>query len=53
MQNLRDIRALGMEAFLERQREKWTCKTCGGPICVHNGLCRDCGRKAEGAEEGR
>ena len=53
MQNLRDIRALGMEAFLEREREKWTCRTCGGPICVHNGLCRDCGRKAEGAEERR
>ena len=53
MQNLRDIRVLGMEAFLEREREKWTCRTCGGPICVHNGLCRNCGRKAEGAEEPR
>ena len=48
MQNLRDIRELGMEAFLEREREKWTCEKCGGPICVHNGFCRDCGNKVAG-----
>ena len=48
MQNLRDIRSMGMEAFLAREREKWTCAKCGGPICVHNGICRDCGDKAEG-----
>lgn len=45
IQNLRDIRALGMEAFLERERETWSCGKCGGPVCVHNGLCRDCGEK--------
>ncbi len=48
MENLRDIRALGMEVFLEREREKWTCKACGGPICVHNGICRDCGNSTAG-----
>ena len=45
MQNLRDIRAKGMEAFLEQERKKWSCEKCGGPICVHNALCRDCGHK--------
>lgn len=48
MENLRDIRELGMEAFLKREREKWSCKNCGGPICVHNGVCRDCGNKISG-----
>ena len=46
IQNLRDIRSMGLEAFLAREREKWTCAKCGGPICVHNGICRDCGDKA-------
>ena len=27
--NLRDIRELGMEKFLENEREKFTCKECG------------------------
>ena len=48
MQNLRDIRTLGMEAFLERERRTWSCEGCGGPVCVHNGICRDCGRKRNG-----
>ena len=43
MENLRLIRELGMEAFLERERRAWTCSKGGGPICVHSGLCRDCG----------
>ena len=48
MQNLRDIRTLGMEAFLERERRTWSCAACGGPVCVHNGICRDCGSKKNG-----
>ena len=43
--NIRLIRETGMEAFLEKQRNEWTCRECGGPICVHTGICRDCGRK--------
>lgn len=42
--NLRDIRAYGMEKFLERQRQKWTCKTCGGVVSVHTGICSGCGK---------
>ena len=44
LQNLRAIREKGMEAFLEAQRAGWTCKACGGPVCVHTGLCGRCGR---------
>lgn len=43
--NIRLIREKGMEAFLEKQRNEWTCSECGGPICVQTGICRDCGRK--------
>ena len=43
--NLRDIRALGMEGFLENERAQWTCKECGHVICVHTGVCSGCGKQ--------
>ena len=52
MQNLKDIRAMGMEAFLEQQRKRFTCAKCGGPICIHNGICRDCGSKCAPEDAG-
>ncbi len=45
LNNIRLIREIGMDAFLEKQRSEWTCKECGGPVCVQTGICRDCGRK--------
>jgi hypothetical protein len=31
-----------MDAFLEREKEKWTCPTCDGVICVHTKQCYTC-----------
>ena len=45
MKNLRDIRELGMEMFLENERKQWTCKECGGVISVHSGACTACGKQ--------
>ena len=45
LENLRLIREIGMEAFLEKEKEKWTCNNCGSPVSVHTGLCTGCGRK--------
>ncbi len=42
-QNLRDIRELGMDKFLENEREKFTCKECGHVVSVHTGICSGCG----------
>ena len=42
IENLKDIKALGMEKFLEVEAEKWRCPKCGGVICCHNGLCLNC-----------
>ena len=42
--NLNDIGSLGMDGFLEKQRQKWTCKDCTGTICVHTGICNLCGK---------
>ena len=43
--NLRDFRELGMERFLEQEREQWTCSECGHIVSVHTGLCSGCGRQ--------
>lgn len=42
IENLDAIKENGMQAFLEKQEEKWRCPTCGGTICCHNGLCFNC-----------
>ncbi len=44
-QNLKDIRADGMENFLEKERERWTCGACGHIVCVHTGVCSGCGKR--------
>jgi hypothetical protein len=32
-----------MDAFLQKEGEKWHCPGCGGTISCHNGICFDCG----------
>lgn len=45
IENLRMIRAEGMEAFLKRQKERFSCPHCGSPVCIHTGVCSGCHRK--------
>jgi ribosomal protein S27AE len=42
IENLRDIKVLGMEKFLAYQEKKWTCPNCGGVISCHHGFCFNC-----------
>ncbi len=42
--NLEFIKNNGIKAFLKKEKERWTCKKCGGTICVHGGFCLNCGR---------
>ncbi|MBN2559293.1 MAG: DUF3795 domain-containing protein [Clostridia bacterium] len=42
IENLRSIKENGMEMFLQKQEEAWSCPECGGLICCHNGLCMNC-----------
>lgn len=44
MGNLALIRKEGMEKFLQSEAERWGCP-CGGTICVHTGICSDCGKE--------
>jgi len=42
LENLNYIKDYGMDRFLEREEEKWSCPDCGNTICCHNGLCLNC-----------
>lgn len=43
IENLTQIRELGMARFLETEEAKWRCPDCGDVISCHNGLCLGCG----------
>ena len=36
----------GIAAFLENDRQKWTCQNCGGAFSLHDGVCSTCGSTA-------
>ncbi len=42
IENLGNIKNLGIRKFLINENIKWICTNCGGIICVHNGQCSSC-----------
>ena len=44
LENLEYIRDNGLTAFVEKEKERWRCQTCGGTVCVHKGYCLNCGK---------
>ena len=47
LENLRMIRNKGMDAFLEHERQLWTCPHCGRVYSVHDRYCPHCGKRTE------
>lgn len=45
IENLENIRSLGIRKFLKNEDVRWTCRHCGGTICVHSGYCVICSTK--------
>jgi hypothetical protein len=45
VENLKMLKAVGIETFLASQQEKYKCPNCGDVICVHDGKCYSCGSK--------
>lgn len=43
LDNLASIRESGIKAFVESERDRWTCPGCGGIQCVHTDACIYCG----------
>ena len=44
IENLANIKKAGIGKFLESEKTRWTCKNCGGVICVHKKYCYNCGK---------
>ncbi|HII76079.1 MAG TPA: DUF3795 domain-containing protein [Methanolinea sp.] len=47
VENLNTIREHGIRAFVRIERERWTCKECGGVINVHTSRCASCGKERD------
>jgi hypothetical protein len=45
IENLENIRELGIRRFVRNEKVRWACTECGGTICVHRGYCYNCGKK--------
>lgn len=41
------IQALGTRQFLIEENKKWTCRGCGGVVCLHDRACSACGKEVE------
>jgi hypothetical protein len=44
IENLKNIREVGLESFVAREKERWKCPECGGVVCMHKESCIYCGR---------
>jgi hypothetical protein len=47
IQNLNKIKEIGLQQFIEIEKEKWKCNKCGQLLCVHRDVCLNCGNKNE------
>jgi hypothetical protein len=43
LENLDFIKEKGINAFLEKEKQKWECPNCGGIVTCHGGRCLNCG----------
>ena len=43
LENLRCIKNQGIDTFLEKEKQKWTCPKCGRIVTCHGGMCLQCG----------
>ncbi|DAC71831.1 MAG TPA: DUF3795 domain-containing protein [Thermoplasmata archaeon] len=45
IENLKNLKKMGVREFVKNEKIRWTCSHCGGTICVHRGCCYACGKK--------
>ena len=43
-ENQENIKGLGVEKFYKADLKKWTCPNCQHLVCMHTGLCSNCGK---------
>lgn len=45
LKNSKFVRQYGLELFMQRQKEVYTCPKCGGIISIHDRACSECQEK--------
>ena len=45
IENLNNIKVLGLDEFFERENSKWTCSNCKARLSAHRENCLECGRQ--------
>lgn len=45
IENLGNIKNIGIEQFIEYEQRRWECRECGALLCVHRTSCLKCGMK--------
>ena len=53
LENLRMIREIGMDAFLEKEAKQWTCPNCGKAYSVHDRNYPHCGKRIQHEKKGK
>lgn len=43
IENLENIKKIGLLKFIQNENARWACKKCGSTICVHRKICFKCG----------
>jgi len=43
IENLTNIKSLGLEEFLNQEKQRWTCTHCHARLSVHRENCLECG----------
>jgi hypothetical protein len=51
IENLKRVKEIGVEKWLQEQNELYKCPECGGEICIHDVECYDCGIKINPNED--
>ena len=44
-QNFKKMKEMGIEDFLEYQRQRWSCPSCGGTVHFYHYQCSKCGKE--------
>ena len=45
IKNLKRLKEVGFEQWIQEKEKLYRCPECGGEICVHDAECYDCGNK--------
>ena len=45
IENLHTIEKVGINKFIEMEKRKWSCSSCGSLLSVHRGNCLNCGNQ--------